>query len=129
MAVTAYVLAVLLPASGATALMRGDNKAAVSWINRGGSAQDCRCRGLLRLLGVIELHSGWSFSARHVPGSHNQAADGITRLPPQQIEAKLKQLYPQQQQWRQHSLGASTLRSITAALDGAWPPTAWEQGL
>lgn len=133
MVLTAYVLACVLPeplpAAGAVALLRGDNMSAVSWIRRGGSADDSRCRGLLRLLGIIELHSGWSFAARHIQGARNEAADGITRLAPHEIEAKLRQLYPRQQQWRQHRLTEPSLRIISAALGGSWPQPAWESAL
>ena len=46
-----------------------------------------RCRGgleprsgaLMRLLGVLEVSSGWHFEATHVRGIHNATADGISR--------------------------------------------------
>ena len=46
-----------------------------------------RCRGgleprsgaLMRLLGVLEVSSGWHFDALHVRGIHNVVADGISR--------------------------------------------------
>ena len=33
----------------------------------------------MRLLGLLEVSSGWHFEATHVRGIHNVAADGITR--------------------------------------------------
>ena len=33
----------------------------------------------MRLLGVLEMVSGWHLDATHVRGVHNVAADGISR--------------------------------------------------
>ena len=46
-----------------------------------------QCRGgleprsgaLMRLLGVLEVSSGWHFERTHVGGIHNAAADDISR--------------------------------------------------
>ena len=83
MVVSAWVLVVLCAerpsAKGDCVLLRGDNEAAVRWVRR--------CRGwlepwsgaLMRLLGVLEVSSGWHFDALHVRGIHNVVVDGISR--------------------------------------------------
>ena len=38
-----------------------------------------RSGALMRLLGVLDVSSGWKFEASHVRGIHNAAADGISR--------------------------------------------------
>ena len=60
-------------------MLRGDNEAAVHWVRRCWAALESRSGALMRLLGVIEVSSGWHFEATHVRGIHNAAADVISR--------------------------------------------------
>ena len=54
--------------------MRGDI-AAVSWINRYGGSRNRRAALAMRLLGRLEITSGWSHDAKHIPGVQNVVAD------------------------------------------------------
>ena len=60
-------------------LMRGDNRAAVSWVTRCGGAGDKRECLLMRILGRLELAGGWNHTAKYVAGVQNILADGISR--------------------------------------------------
>ena len=62
---------------GENVLMLGDNMAALHWISkrRGGKAP--RSRTVLRLLGCLEMRSGWHFRAEHVKGVANTLAGGF----------------------------------------------------
>ena len=83
MVVTAWVMIELVgdrpDAKGDPILMRGDNKAAVSWITRCGGARDKRAFLLMRMLGRLELTGGWTPTAKHIPGVRNTLADDISR--------------------------------------------------
>ena len=46
-------------ATGDCALLRGDNEAAVHWLRRCRGGLEPRSGGLMRLLGVLEVSSGW----------------------------------------------------------------------
>ena len=64
---------------GDCVLLRGDNEAAVEWVRRCRGGKEPRSGALMRLLGVLELSSGWHFDAEHVRGIFNVAADGMSR--------------------------------------------------
>ena len=66
-------------ATGYCVMLRGDNEAAVHWVHRCRGGLELRSGALMRLVGVLEVLSGWHFEATHVCGSHNAAADGISR--------------------------------------------------
>ena len=66
-------------ATGDCALLRGGNKAAVHWVRQCRGGLEPRSGALMRLLGVLELSSGWRFEATHVRSIHDAAADGISR--------------------------------------------------
>ena len=66
-------------ATGDCVLLRGDNEAAVAWVRRCRGGKEPRSGALMRLLGALELSSGWHFDAKHVRGVFNVAADGISR--------------------------------------------------
>ena len=66
-------------ASGDCVLWRGDNEAAVEWVRRCRGGKEPRSGALMRLLGVLEMSSGWHFDAKHLRGIFNVAADGISR--------------------------------------------------
>ena len=59
--------------------LRGDNDAAVQWVRRCRGGTEPRSGALMRLLGVLELSSGWHFDAKHVRGIFNVAAEGNSR--------------------------------------------------
>ena len=67
MVVTAYVTQVIMQdrpdTQGDPVLLRGDNVAAVSWINRCGGSHNRRASLAMRLLGRLEITSGWSHDA------------------------------------------------------------------
>ena len=65
--------------TGDRALLRGDNEAAVHLVRRCRGGLEPRSGALTRLLGVLEVSSGWYFEATHMRGIHNAAADGISR--------------------------------------------------
>ena len=65
-------------ATGDCALLRRDNEAAVYWVRRYRGGLKPRSGAIMRLLGVLEVSSGWHFEATHVRGIHNAAADGIS---------------------------------------------------
>ena len=72
MVMTAYVTQVILQdrpkPPGDPVLLRGDNVAAVSWINRCGGSRNRRAALVMRLLGRLEITSGWSYDAIIFPG-------------------------------------------------------------
>jgi len=89
---------------GAPILMRGDNVSAVSWVNRCGGSRDRRAGLLMRLLGRLEIESGWCHIAKHIPGVANTLADGISRWPEEQIKMNICKL-TNDENWRQQDLG------------------------
>ena len=52
-------------------LLRGDNEASVAWIQRCRGGKEPRSGALMRMLGAVEVSSGWCFQASHVPGVVN----------------------------------------------------------
>ena len=46
--------------AGDTVLLRGDNVSAMSWLNRCGGARDKRAALVMRIMGRLEITSGWS---------------------------------------------------------------------
>ena len=66
-------------ASGVCVLWRSDNEAAAGWVRRCRGGKEPRSGALMRLLGVLDLSSGWHFDAQHVRGIFIVAADGISR--------------------------------------------------
>ena len=109
MVMTAYVTQVLLKdrpkIPGDPVLLRGDNAAAVSWINRCGGSRNRRAALAMRLLGRLEITSGWTHDAKHIPGVQNVVADGISRWPKEQIARNLQSLV--HGEWREKSIGQS----------------------
>ena len=64
---------------GYPVLLKGDNVAAVSWINQRGGSYTHRAPLTKRLLGRLEITSGWSHDTRHIPGVQNVVVGGISR--------------------------------------------------
>ena len=66
-------------ATGDCVLLRRDNEAAVDWVRRCRGGREPRSGELMRLLGALELSSGWNLDTKHVRGFFNVAAEGISR--------------------------------------------------
>ena len=94
--------------AGDTVLLRGDNVSAVSWLNRCGDARDKRAALVMRIMRKLEVTSGWSHKAKHIPGILNVIADGIPRRQPDQIAEKLRS-HVNEGDWRQVPLGQNSL--------------------
>ncbi|CAM9910922.1 unnamed protein product [Choristocarpus tenellus] len=63
---------------GDPVLLRGDNHSAVHWFRECGGAKDRRARGLMRIMGELEIAEEWSFTAEHVAGKQNNLAHCIS---------------------------------------------------
>ena len=48
----------------------------------------------MRLLGCLEVGSGWCFDALHIAGVENTIADGISRWEPEDIDGNLRASRP-----------------------------------
>ena len=77
-----------------TVLMRGDNMSAVQWVFKCRGGREPRSGALMRLLGCLEVGSGWCFDALHVAGVENAIADGISRWKPEDIDGNLRAFRP-----------------------------------
>ena len=64
---------------GGSVSLCGDNEAAVEGVRRYRGHNESRSGALTRLLGVLEVPSGWHFDAKHGRGYLKVAADGISR--------------------------------------------------
>ena len=73
-------------------LLIGDNVAAVSRVDRCGRSRDQRASSAMILLGRLEITSGWSHVAEHIPGVQNVTPDGISWWPKGEIASKLHSL-------------------------------------
>jgi len=102
-----------------TLLLRGDNSAAVTWINKCRGGKEPRSGALMRVLGCLEMGSDWCFEARHVSGIDNEVADGISRWQPRSnIPYNLKRMYPDIE-WREQVLSPSELEICSGVLDSS----------
>ena len=106
--------------AGDTVLLRGDNVSAVSWLNRCGRARDKRAALVMRIMGRLEITSGWSHKAKHIPGVLNVLADGISRWQPHQIVEKLRS-HVQEGDWRHVPLNQNSLEFLSILLKPAFP--------
>ena len=75
-------------------LMRGDNTPTVHWVFKCRGGREPRSGALMRLLGCLEVGSGWCFDALHVAGVENTIADGISRWKPEAIDGNLRASRP-----------------------------------
>ena len=98
--------------------MRGDI-AAASWINRYGGSRNRRAALAMRLLGRLEITSGWSHDAKHIPGVQNVVADGISKWPNKKIARNLQTLT--QGEWREQSIGKSGGEFLETILQPDFP--------
>ena len=81
-------------AMGDCVLLRGNNEAAVQWVRRRRGGKEPRSGAFMRLLGVLELSSGWHFDAKHVRGIFNVAADGVSRWDGSSVLLNLRSVRP-----------------------------------
>ena len=76
---TAYVTQVILhdgpDTQGDRVLLKGDDVAAVPWINRCGGSHNRRAALAIRLVARLEIPSGWSHDAKHIPEVQNVVVD------------------------------------------------------
>ena len=78
-----------------TVLMRGDNSSACCWVNKCRGGKEPRAGAVMRVLGCLEMGSGWCFRAKHIKGVRNTLADGISRWEPRNsIPTELHRLRP-----------------------------------
>ena len=95
--------------------MMGDNSSSVAWVNKGRGGREPRSGALMRMLGCLEMGSGWCFEAAHVKGVDNTIADGISRWEPETIDAHLRLSRPNVA-WRQQVLDPEVADLCTGVL-------------
>ena len=100
---------------GQSILMRGDNMSAVHWVNKCRGAQEPRSGALMRMLGCLEMRSGWRFRAKHIRGVHNTLADGISRWTRDEIAVNLHAYRPDIR-WQEQLLGQEATDITSAVL-------------
>ena len=105
---------------GQAILMRGDNVSAVSWVNRCGGARDRRAGLLMRLLGRMEIENEWCHVAKHIPGSQNELADGISRWKSNEVETNVARL-TRDRKWRVQEIGLNGRELIEMILQEKLP--------
>ena len=74
-------------------LCQCDNQAVVAVLNKG-SAKDLTLAHILRCISFYAAHYGFSYSAVHVLGEHNRAADALSRNNAQMFLSILPQARP-----------------------------------
>ena len=79
---------------GENVLMLGDNMATVHWTSKCRGGKEPRSGTLMRMLGCLEMRSGWYFRARHVKGVANTLADGISRWERDNVNRHLREYRP-----------------------------------
>ena len=67
---------------------------------------------MMRMMGCLEMRSGWCFRAKHVKGVANTLADGISRWDRDSISAKLTAFRPDAN-WQEKILGEAGIGLIT----------------
>ena len=72
----------------------------------------------MRIMGKLEITSGWIYKAKHIPGVLSVLADGISRWQPDQISEKLRS-HVNEGDWRQVHLDQNG--SLSILLQPAFP--------
>ena len=101
--------------AGDCVLLRGDNKPSVAWIRRCRGGKELRSGALMRMLGALEVSSGWHSQSSHVSGVLNYLADGIWRWDASDVRANLIAACPHVR-WRQVDIGEDGRRICSAVL-------------
>ena len=114
--------------AGDTVLLRGDNVSAVSLLNRCGGARDKRAALAMRIMGRLEITSGWSHKAKHIPGVLNGLAGVISGWQPDRIVEKLRS-HVNEGDWRQRPLGQNSLEFLSIRLQPAFPKEIVDEGM
>ena len=97
-------------------LMRGDNSSACCWVSKCRGGKEQRSGALMRVLGCLEMGSGWCFRAKHIKGVRNTLADGISRWEPREsIPTELHRMRPDVS-WHEQVLDAEGLALCTETL-------------
>ena len=108
MVVTAWALVVGAGSrplfGGENVQMLGDNMAGVYWISKCRGGKELRSGILMRMLGCLEMQSGWYFRAKHVEGVANTLADGIPRWERDNVDRHLREHRPDIN-WQEQDLG------------------------
>ena len=116
MTVTAWAFTVQAATSpdypGASIFMRGDNSSGVHWVNRCRGDRELRSGAVMRMMGCVEMRSGWCFRAKHVKGVVNTLADGMSRWDRDFISAKLTAFRPDVN-WQEQILREAGIGLIT----------------
>ena len=84
--------------------LRGDNMSAVHCVNRRRGGRKPRASALMRMLGCLEIRSGWCFRAKHVRGAASFLADGASRWDRSTFAHNLRSLRPDID-WQEQRLG------------------------
>lgn len=100
---------------GQSVLLRGDNMSSIHWCNRCRGPREPRSGALMRILGCLEMRSGWCFRARHVKGIANTLADGISRWNHDSIASNLRAFRPDID-WQVQDLGQAGRDFVTDVL-------------
>ena len=106
--------------AGDAVLLRGDNVSAVSWVNKCGGAKDRRAGLLMRLLGRMEITSGWCHFAKHIPGLENTLADGISRWPENKVHEHVARL-TNDDGWKEQNVQAHGKKIFSLLLQNKLP--------
>ena len=89
---------------GENVLVLGDNMSAVHWIGKCRGGTEPRSGALMRMLGCLEMRSGWCFRVKHVKGIANMLADGISRWERIDVNRHLHESRPDIT-WQEQDLG------------------------
>lgn len=85
-------------------LLSGDNISTVTWVNKCGGSRDHRAYVLMRLLGRLEVVSGYSHLATHGAGVDNVLADGVSKSNRGEIRDRLPK-HTNELPWNEVNLG------------------------
>ena len=110
----AFTVQVAIPPNypGASTLMPENNSSSVHWVNRCRGGWEPRSGAVMRMMGCLDMRSGWCFWAKHVKGVANTVADGISRWDSDSISAKLTAFRPDVN-WQEQILGEAGIGLIT----------------
>ena len=75
---------------------------------------------LMRLLGRMEIENEWCHVAKHIPGSQNELADGISRWKSNEVETNVARL-TRDRKWRVQEIGLNGRELIEMILQEKLP--------